>query len=61
MAGIIEAAVDATVTPIYGGRVTAKVLTTDEDNQIVDIAVYVFFDRKTPYIDPHSGQKITFE
>jgi hypothetical protein len=61
IAGIMEAAVDATIPPIYGGRVTCEVLKYDEDRQIVDIGVYVFFDKKNPYIDPHSGQKIIFD
>ncbi len=61
MAGITEAAITATITPIYGGRISVEVLKIDEERQLVDMGVYVFFDKKTPYIDPRSGQKIIFD
>ena len=61
IAGITEAAISATITPIYGGRISVEVLKIDQERQMVDVGVYVFFDKKTPYIDPRSGQKIIFD
>ena len=52
ISGVIEAALEASFLPIFGGRVVVDVLKLDEERQLVDLGVYVFFDKKTPFTDP---------
>ena len=60
LAGEFEVFANEIISLLYGGRTIVKVLKKDEENQIVDLAIYVIFDAKTPYIDPKTGQKRVF-
>ena len=57
IAGLIQAAAEETITPIYGGRVIVKVLNVYEQHQLVELGVYLFFDRENPFIDPRYVKK----
>ncbi len=59
--GLIEAAGNLVISPIFGGRLVADVLKIDFQRQIVDIGLYMFFDTKNPYIDPKTGQHIVLQ
>ncbi|MHA1745930.1 MAG: helix-turn-helix domain-containing protein [Promethearchaeota archaeon] len=52
IAGLIQAAAEKTITPIYGGRVVVDVLNYNEPHQLVNLGVYLFFNKENPFIDP---------
>ncbi len=57
IAGLIQAAAEKTITPIYGGRVVVDVLNYNEMHQLVNLGVYLFFDKENPFIDPRYTKK----
>lgn len=50
ISGLFEQWFEKLIPPIYGGRTIVDVIKIDEERQIVDLAFYVIFDEKTPYI-----------
>jgi len=50
VAGLFEKWFEELIPPIYGGRSIVDVIKIDEDRQIIDLALYVIFDEKNPYI-----------
>ena len=61
LAGVVEKFAKKMITPIYGGRCVCKVLKMDKDEQIVDLGVFMIFDKKTPYKDPRTNFSYTFK
>ncbi len=59
-AGIVEEFAQKVISGIYGGRCRCDVLKIDEANQSVDMALYLFFDSETPFLDPSTGQSYDF-
>jgi len=58
IAGIIEANMEQIIPTIYGGRVVVDVIKMDEENQNVELGLFVYFDKETPFIDPYSKRRI---
>ena len=52
LSGLFERWFEKLIPPIYGGRTIVDVIKIDNDHQIVDLALYVIFDEKTPFIAP---------
>jgi len=50
VAGLFERWFENLIPPIYGGRTIVDVIKIDEERQIIDLALYVIFDEKNPYI-----------
>ena len=57
LAGMFEAFAQRVIPPIYGGRPVVEILKIDEARQIVDLGLYIFFDKDNPFIDPKTGIK----
>ncbi len=49
IAGLFEMWFENLIPPIYGGRTIVDVIKIDRELQIVDLALYVIFDEKTPF------------
>ncbi|WP_457558523.1 helix-turn-helix domain-containing protein [Candidatus Harpocratesius sp.] len=60
IAGIIERSMEQIIPAIYGGRVYVDILNMDEENQHVELGLYVIFDKITPFIDPYTKRRIPF-
>jgi len=60
IAGIIEASLERIIPEIYGGRVVVDIHKMDESSQMVDLGLYVIFDKETPFVDPQTLRKISF-
>jgi len=52
MAGLFEMWFENLIPPLYGGRTIVDVFKTDEERQIVDLALYVIFDNEAPFTGP---------
>ncbi len=52
VAGLFERWFGKLIPPIYGGRTIVDVIKIDEGRQIIDLALYVIFDEKSPFIAP---------
>ncbi len=50
IAGLFEMWFEKLIPPIYGGRTVVDVIKIDREHQIIDLAFYVIFDEKNPYI-----------
>jgi predicted Zn-ribbon and HTH transcriptional regulator len=63
LAGVIEAFIEKIIISIYGGRCKVKVINKkfEDDNQSIDLGVFIIFDKKTPFIDPYTGLESDFE
>lgn len=57
LSGVLEVYANEVISKIYGGRTIVNVIKIDEEKQIVDLGLYVIFDKETPYIDPKTLQK----
>ena len=49
IAGLFEMWFENLIPPIYGGITIVDVIKIDRELQIVDLALYVIFDEKTPF------------
>ncbi len=61
LAGLVEAFAEKVIKPIYGGRCICNVLKIEERRQIVDLGVFMIFDKQDPYIDPATLIRYDFE
>jgi predicted DNA-binding transcriptional regulator len=60
LAGIFEEFANKIISAVYGGRTIVNIIKIDEENQIVDLGVYIRFNKKHPYIDFRTGKVIPY-